>query len=174
VKPELLGLLQLRSMYQASLPYWYFQMVWPIEQTREMASRQPNSTRIWKLVMRSTLDSFRGGRVEFWETHDKLWQKPKWGSTTKLQCSVSAQWQEEQLVHLNPCNKTNIEKEYFTVSFADFAHVLLQHSLQSTKEIFTFSLAFLNTSSDWLCPFAPSDKLYKCGFTCMSFVSCPV
>ncbi len=38
--------LQLRSMYQASLPYWYFQMVWPMEQTREMASRQPNSTRI--------------------------------------------------------------------------------------------------------------------------------
>ena len=60
------GLLQLRSMYQAALPYWYFQMVWPMEQTREIASRQPNSTKIWKLVMRSTLDSFRGGRVEFW------------------------------------------------------------------------------------------------------------
>ena len=67
----LVGLLQLRSMYQASLPYWYFQMVWPMEQTREMASRQPNSTRIWKLVIRSTLDSFRGGRVEFWVTHDE-------------------------------------------------------------------------------------------------------
>lgn len=53
-------------MYQAALPYWYFQMVCPIEQTREMASRQPNSSRIWKFVMRSTLDSFRGGRVEFW------------------------------------------------------------------------------------------------------------
>lgn len=68
----LLRLLQLRSMYQASLPYWYFQMVWPMEQTREMASRQPNSTRIWKLVMRSTLDSFKGGRVEFWVTEDKI------------------------------------------------------------------------------------------------------
>ena len=65
------GLLQLRSMYQASLPYWYFQIVWPMEQTREMASRQPNSTRIWKLVIRSTLDSFRGGRVEFWVTRDE-------------------------------------------------------------------------------------------------------
>jgi hypothetical protein len=40
-------------------------MVCPMEYTREMASRQPNSNRIWKFVMRSTLDSFSGGRVEF-------------------------------------------------------------------------------------------------------------
>lgn len=71
VQRRLSGLLQLRSMYQASLPYWPFQMVWPMEQTREMASRHPNSTRIWKLVIRSTLDSFRGGRVEFWVKREK-------------------------------------------------------------------------------------------------------
>lgn len=82
------GVLQLRSMYQASLPYWYFQMVWPMEQTSEMASRQPNNTRIWKLVMRSTLDSFSGGRVEFWATSD---DKVVWkGSGTRCRLMSEA------------------------------------------------------------------------------------
>lgn len=68
-------------MYQASSPYWYFQMVWPMEQTSEMASKQPNSTRIWKLVIRSTLDSFRGGRVEFWvKDNARLCQQLRCGS----------------------------------------------------------------------------------------------
>lgn len=94
VQRRLSGLLQLRSMYQASLPYWPFQMVWPMEQTREMASRHPNSTRIWKLVIRSTLDSFRGGRVEFWVKREKrdVVKKPEVEQTIVFLCCW---WQYE-------------------------------------------------------------------------------
>jgi hypothetical protein len=41
----------------------------PIELTSAITRRMQNSTRIWTLVTRSTLERFRGALVEFWKEH---------------------------------------------------------------------------------------------------------
>lgn len=113
--------LQLRSMYQASLPYWYFQMVWPMEQTNEMAKRQPKSTRIWKLVMRSTLESFRGGRVEFWRTQIIMVSQIKAGF------GIWLKWTEVDHTHLH---------EFGVMSCVDYdtVHPLCVPELSSSQQ----------------------------------------